>query len=322
MSAVARREDVRAVRVLVELRAIGRPDAEKFADELRSLIGCDDEAGLQAKTVDAELLVKAYREELHPRDRRGRWARGHDGGPIPSASESSKKADHARRMAKVTQGIPAEKPNQPFSDFGSVYQQAEQTQQAVREFLDLGKGLQERLGAGAVVEDDLPTFEHAAARLSASDRPQVVIPPLKQRASAEEKLSRKNYGAEGLTDLNRASVLVKRLSDLPGAVGALRSWVEENNGWSLHEFDDGFASRDSGYRDVSVMLRSPNGHVSEIQFHVDPMWAAKFRGGHALYEELRQFDTLDRPLTPEEQARRTELLADSARLYDAAWEAA
>lgn len=183
--------------------------------------------------------------------------------------------------------------------------------------------LEKRLGAETLVGDDLATFERAAARLSAAERPQVVIPPLKTKASAIKKLGRKKYGPEGLTDINRASVLVHKLTDVPEAFRKLRALVDENPGWSLHAVDDGFSRASaSGYRDLSVLLRAPNGNVSELQFHVDPMWEAKFRGGgHKLYEELRQFEVLakTRPLTMAEEARRAELEQASLKLYGAAW---
>jgi hypothetical protein len=83
-TATARAKDVRAVHVLVELKALGDPEAEELADGLRRLIGTDD-AELEARTEAAEAHVKArgYTESLHPRDNHGRWAR-HAGGGSPS----------------------------------------------------------------------------------------------------------------------------------------------------------------------------------------------------------------------------------------------
>lgn len=232
--------------------------------------------------------------------------------------------DFGERMRRVSRGVSEDKPKQLSKDFNEVFDEAERVKQEYRELLDLGNELQTRLHAKAFIEDDLAKFEEGAARLSAADDIQVIIAPLKRRATAEGKLARKPYGPEGLTDLNRGSILVRNIDDIPGVLAQVRRAAKER-GWTVHEVDDAFTGQAKlGYRDVSLALRSPSGHVTELQFHANNMWAAKFRGGgHKLYEEMRKFDEIEseRALTGLEKAKLRRLREQSVNLYNKALEA-
>jgi hypothetical protein len=223
-------------------------------------------------------------------------------------------------------GIPEARPEQPEDDFDEVFDHAEADQQPFRELLDLGKGLSQKLGGSALVEDDLDTFERKAGKLRAKPgKPVVVIPPLKKRESAREKLKRKrNYGPQKLADLNRASVLVDSLDEMPSMVQKAIEEAEAE-GWTVHEPHNGFAGEGhDGYRDVAIALQSPTGHVTELQFHVNAMWRAKFsEGGHGLYQQIRGVDELpEAEQTPEVLLKREAWRTEMQRMYDAALAAA
>jgi SPP1 gp7 family putative phage head morphogenesis protein len=228
------------------------------------------------------------------------------------------------QMIRATVGIPDPKPDQPFHEFDPLYRQAQEQEEAYRRLLDLGEGLSTQLGARELVSDDLDDFERRAREVG-DDETVVAFPPLKDRQKAEDKLRRKRYpGAERLTDLNRGTVLVPNLDQLPDAFRRMRDW-SESNGWTLHHFQDkGLFTGDpeeGGYRDISVLVRSPDGHLCELQFTVSPLWEAKFSRGHEIYEETRELDRLKttRALTPEEETRREALMEESRALYGAAY---
>lgn len=240
---------------------------------------------------------------------------------VADAAERSPLGFRAR-AGRVLKDISPEKPPQPTADLDELFQRAEEGEnKALQEFLDLGKGVQARLDADSLVAGPDVAFGERAAELTAESRPQVVIAPIKTKASAlgKFKCRQDGYGAKDLTDVTRASILVRSADDIPGAVAKVRTYAEEQ-GWELFKAENGFVGKSaSGYRDLSVLLRSPSGFVSELQFHVDPLWAAKFRGGHKLYEEWRRLKGLSRPLTGAEQSKLESLRRQMKKLYDDAW---
>jgi hypothetical protein len=87
--------------------------------------------------------------------------------------------------------------------------------------------------------------------------------------------------------------------------------------------NDRFARPLSGYRDVQLQIQMSNGHVAELQIHLDALIKVKDGPGHAFYEQIRDIRdaALDqgRKLTAAEQKKVLELEAEMQKLYDAAF---
>lgn len=226
----------------------------------------------------------------------------------------------------MIEDLPSDAPLRKSTNFDVVYQQAEGSRQGFKELLDLGKGLEQELGADVLAEDDLHAFE-AKAKTVAPDvgEATVVIPPIKDKGTARDKLGRKDYGGDGaarLTDLNRASVVVGHPAQIATAFNTFRR-LAESQGWTLYDPEDSFSTPyDNGYRDLSVLAVSPSGDVTEIQFHITAMWQAKFAGGgHEMYVQIRELKKIakTRELTATEAARLQDLEDRSRALYNGAW---
>ena len=154
--------------------------------------------------------------------------------------------------------------------------------------------------------------------------PVVMIGPKKAiTGRAQEKVDAK-YGGDWskLKDFVRASVIVDRIDQLDDLMKKLRA-----SGLKLAaKPDDRFANpTEAGYRDLSMNVVYPNGHVGELQVHLKPMLQAKEGfGGHKLYEKSRKFSAQAKKegrstLTPEEQIAVDDLNDQQKQLYGAAW---
>ncbi|MFD5089055.1 toxin glutamine deamidase domain-containing protein [Amycolatopsis thailandensis] len=98
--------------------------------------------------------------------------------------------------------------------------------------------------------------------------------------------------ASKLTDLVGAKIQFDTLADVYNALNA----VMADPDLRIVSFDDRFANpQDSGYRDLQMNVRLPNGHVAELRLHlrhIDTVSAYE----HALYEVRRDFPTYNRTL--------------------------
>lgn len=125
---------------------------------------------------------------------------------------------------------------------------------------------------------------------------------LKDRATAEAKIARKGYTSpKQLTDISRAGFIVESVDDVDRLIGRLG---EEFDG-----IDEGWRRYEAGYIDRKVMLRAPDGTLSEVQIWTRDMLAAK-SDGHAVYEKLR--------VLSREDPQRTLLVNEGRDLYAAA----
>ena len=114
----------------------------------------------------------------------------------------------------------------------------------------------------------------------------------------------RGYGGDGsqLTDLVGAKIQFARVADLYRALDAL----SHDPDLEIVSFEDRLRNPvPSGYRDLQLNVRLPNGHVAELRLHlthIDDVAAYE----HALYEVRRDFKTLSRKegrlLSPEEAA--------------------
>lgn len=110
---------------------------------------------------------------------------------------------------------------------------------------------------------------------------------------------------ESIGDLVRASIVVKNEADVAAAIKAVRENLD------VIRVKDRFNNPlPTGYRDVLINVRLPNGMKAELQIHVPEMLKAK-ELGHLLYEVQR--------VSPE-GPERAALLAAQQRLYGAAYD--
>jgi hypothetical protein len=150
-----------------------------------------------------------------------------------------------------------------------------------------------------------------------------IIPDqLKGRPRALEKVETEYKGdASRLTDLARSSVEYKKLDDVYKGLELLKSKYE------IVTIKDRFATpTKAGYRDILLTVRMSNGHVCEVQLHLEQVLAVKSGKGHELYEIIRSLEAKAvkeaRALTPEELAKIDWANAESRKLYGEAIEKA
>ena len=105
-------------------------------------------------------------------------------------------------------------------------------------------------------------------------------PGLKDIDTAREKMQRKGYvSSNQMTDISRAGFVINKADDADAIVARLADNAEIlDEGWNLTP---------DGYFDRKVLVRTPNGIVSEIQIWSPKMLEAKRSKGHDLYETRR-----------------------------------
>jgi len=167
----------------------------------------------------------------------------------------------------------------------------------------------------AAAEEDLARATRTVAE-SANGRP--VLPGLKGRERAAEKIA-SDYGGDAskVLDLARSSVVFDHADDVYRALDKLQEEFKV-----VRVKDRLTAPGPDGYRDVLVNLEMPNGHIVEMQLHLDSVLRVKDSVGHALYSEVREIEAAavraNRPLTAAELQRIREATEQARRLYDQA----
>ncbi|MEU8216104.1 toxin glutamine deamidase domain-containing protein [Micromonospora taraxaci] len=124
----------------------------------------------------------------------------------------------------------------------------------------------------------------------------------KDRRRAEDKVDKHQGDASKLLDLAAAKVEFRSLQDLYAALERLR----DHPAAVIRGYDDRFISpRDSGYRDVQLVLQMSNGHLAEFRLHLEALDAVAV-WEHVLYEVRRDVEALagigGRTLTASERA--------------------
>ena len=204
--------------------------------------------------------------------------------------------------------------------FAAAKENMDESEDSFRAVLDLGQGLKEALSG------EMPDFEGAIEDTADGEveQPLVILGPIKTRDSATRKVFDKYNGDfSRLTDVVRGTVVVSRYEEIGPAVAALQKEAEDA-GWTV---ENGSAENKfitptpAGYRDVSLLLRAPNGQVAEMQVNTAAMWHAKETKGHHMYEEWRKIaQKPGGPANAEERARAAELERQQAELYSSAWQ--
>ncbi|WP_204341939.1 toxin glutamine deamidase domain-containing protein [Micromonospora terminaliae] len=140
----------------------------------------------------------------------------------------------------------------------------------------------------------------------------------KDRQRAEDKVTKYGGDVSSLTDLAAASVSFEKLADLYAALEALQGELGDD----IVYFEDRFVvPQKSGYRDILMMLRMPDGHIAEFRLQLKALdrvadWE------HALYEVGRDLkaiaDQEGRSMSTMERALRGGLLRQTRHYF---WEA-
>jgi hypothetical protein len=150
-----------------------------------------------------------------------------------------------------------------------------------------------------------------------------VIPEkLKGRARAQEKIDTEYGGdASRLTDLARSSIEYKKLDDVYKGLESLKGQYE------IVKIKDRFQNPTAGgYRDILLTVRMSNGHICEVQLHLEQVLEVKGGPGHAIYEQLRSIEAQavkeGRALSADELLKIDALNKESRRLYDEAYASA
>ena len=118
-----------------------------------------------------------------------------------------------------------------------------------------------------------------------------MLAPLKGIKRAAEKLAvEEKFNVDNIKDLLRSTIVVDSYQDAPAVVDEIRKEFEVlrvKNRTDIEMAGDDVDNKGflpSGYGDVLVNVRMPNGTVGEIQVNVPEMLAAKGEEGHTLYE--------------------------------------
>lgn len=108
-------------------------------------------------------------------------------------------------------------------------------------------------------------------------------PGLKKIETAREKMARKSYvSSNQMTDISRAGFIVKNAADADA--------IAARFGREAEILDEGWNVTPEGYFDRKLLVRTPNGIVSEIQIWSPELLKAKSETGHRLYERMRASD--------------------------------
>lgn len=154
-----------------------------------------------------------------------------------------------------------------------------------------------------------PVFDALVTQINGLFGQTPMLAPVKGLKRAAEKLVLEAGGDVNLIrDMLRATIVVQKLSDVQGAI----EQVQQN--FEIVRVKNRFETpTESGYRDVLINVRMPDGTVGEIQINLPQMLAAKSEG-HKLYEMAR--------VLPEGDPRRAQLEELQVRLYSEAFDSA
>ena len=176
-------------------------------------------------------------------------------------------------------------------------------------------------GEAAVADKDLKRMTRSVA---ANTGGTAVFPPrggLKSRKRAKEKIEVELGGDPSLLmDISRSSI---EYDDVDQVYRALQFILRQGYG-VIRLKDRALEPLPSGFWDIHLNLRMPNGHIAELQLHQKKIRQYSTQKGHELYERIREMEARavreDRPLTPEERATIDRLNCEQRRVYQAVFE--
>lgn len=151
-----------------------------------------------------------------------------------------------------------------------------------------------------------------------------IIPELKGRERAEQKIASQYDGdASRLLDIARATLVFDTMDqiNLQQLEADLQTVLP---GSQIIYVNDRFAHpAASGYRDMSLYVRMPNGHIVSLRIQLAEMQRAAAEE-HTLYERRRSIEAdakiQHRELTEDERKELEALMQQAHRIYEDAWE--
>ena len=124
-------------------------------------------------------------------------------------------------------------------------------------------------------------------------------PGLKNIATANEKMARKSYTSSNqMTDISRAGFVINKVEDADAIAARFAKDAEI--------LDEGWSVTQEGYFDRKILVRTPNGLISEIQIWSPNLIEAKRAKGHDLYKKMR---------SSTDKAEIDQLVQDMRQLY-------
>ena len=130
-------------------------------------------------------------------------------------------------------------------------------------------------------------------------------PGLKLIETAREKMGRKNYKSSNeMTDISRAGFVINKAEQADE--------IAERFAREAEILDEGWMVTPSGYFDRKLLVRTPNGIVSEVQIWSPKLLNAKTKkGGHKMYQESRSIEKTN-PKRAEELSEKQRVLYEKA----------
>jgi hypothetical protein len=162
-------------------------------------------------------------------------------------------------------------------------------------------------------------FKPEVERIGRIVKAKAQIAPFKGEDRAKEKIVKDYKGnVNQLVDVVRGSITCKT------AAQAIQAYEEVQKAFGIVRVKNRFKKPAGGYRDMLINVRLGNGHIAEIQIHLEDIINIKEGAGHKLYESVRALaDKIEAgTITPEEQALVNQANAEMKKMYDEAWEKA
>jgi hypothetical protein len=187
-------------------------------------------------------------------------------------------------IMRHTDDLPAQSEQKYIKSAEDFYSQAQESFNEMSNMLDMGHGLDVKIGAKVITPESRGDFVKALE----TDKPVIVIGSIKKKERAEEKVN-SDYGGDWgkLKDGVRSTISVKNISELANIFNQL-----EELGLKLAQKPkDRYKNPTvSGYRDILLNVMYPNGHIGEIQINCHDMIKAKMFG-HKIYEKVRTIES-------------------------------
>ena len=207
---------------------------------------------------------------------------------------------------------------QPATTPDALFAQAESTHEDQLKWLDHGEGIDKAIGATVVRGDqrEMPDFNKPG--------PLVMIGPIKKMERSKEKVE-SDYAGDWsrLIDVVRASIAVDHPDQIPDLLNKLRA-----SGMQIaRRPNDRFSHpTEAGYRDLSLSVRYPNGHIGELQLHLKEILKVKEQA-HSIFKQTRTIAARAKKegrttMTAEEQKIVDEGNAEMKRIFTSAYDKA
>ncbi|WIH21426.1 phosphoribosylglycinamide formyltransferase [Photobacterium damselae] len=183
---------------------------------------------------------------------------------------------------------------QPYSDFATLYQNAE------------------------LAQHELSVMMHEIA-LASNAHP--IIPTVKSEQRAKVKIAQELNGqVDRITDLSRATLIA---DDIPSLMQAFELLNKEARIVAVKNRFKNPAP--SGYRDLKVLVELPKTQlIAEVQLHLDEIATIKNGEEHKIYEQIQKIErtaqTEARPFNDIEQTKIKKLRSISQQMYQDAWQ--